>query len=63
MFAGLVVEVEGPLGLVSWAAMLGCPFVVVAAMACLGVTVLFLPAGRLGGSMTAEVFGICPDAQ
>ena len=63
MFAGLVVEVEGPLGLVSWAAILGCRFVVVAVMVCLSVTVLSLPAGQLGGSMTAKVFGICPDAQ
>jgi len=39
MFAGLVVEVEGPLGLGSWAAILGCPFVVIAAMVCLSVTV------------------------
>jgi hypothetical protein len=34
MFAGLVVEVESPLGLDSWAAIFGCSFVIVAAMVC-----------------------------
>ena len=63
MFAGLMVEVEDPLGLDSWAAILGCPFVVVAAMVCLSVTVLFLLPGQLGGSIVAKVFGICLDAQ
>jgi len=39
MFAGLVVEVEGPLGLDSWAAIFVCPFVVFAAMVCSSMTI------------------------
>lgn len=39
MFAGLLVEVEDPLGLGSWAAMFVYSFVVVAAMVCSSVTI------------------------
>jgi hypothetical protein len=38
MFAGLVVEVESPLGLDSWAAIFGYSFVIVAAMVCSSAT-------------------------
>lgn len=63
MFAGLVVEVEGPLGLDSWAAIFVCPFVVLAAMVCSRVAIFVLPPKLLGGSITAGVFGICLDTQ
>ena len=58
MFAGLVVEVGGPLGLDSWAAMI----VVVAAMVCSSATILLLSPTRLGRSIAAEMIGICLDA-
>jgi hypothetical protein len=63
MFAGLVVEVEGPLGLGSWAAIIVCSFVVVAAMGYSSVAIVFLSPKQLGGSIAAAVFGICLDAQ
>jgi len=59
MFAGFVVEVEGPLGLGSWAAIFVCSFVVVAAMGYSSVTVFFLSPRQLCRSTTAEIFGIC----
>ena len=58
MFAGLVVEVGGPLELDSWAAMI----VVVAAMVCSSATILLLSPTRLGRSIAAEMIGICLDA-
>ena len=48
MFAGLVVEVEGALGLGSWAAIFGCRMVDVAAMVCSSATVFVTTTQAIG---------------